>query len=122
MWFGSDVDFISADGNKYEIKTDYRFQDTGNLALEASVYYKNSWEEKHSWFWNSEADYFIFVNPYNTKEFYSIKAKDLRHLIKTENIRRIEKDDGYKIITLYLFPLGQYIDCFEVIETNIGGE
>lgn len=112
-----DVDYLTADGIKYEVKTDYKLQSTGNLALESEVYYKNYQELNDSWLWTSKADYFIFVNPHDTSCFYSIAAKDLRHLVKMENIRKYDKDEGYKITTLYLLPLWDYIDCFNIVET-----
>ena len=112
-----DVDLVCADGFKYEVKTDYKLQSTGNLALESEVYYKNYYELKDSWLWTSKADYFIFVNPHDTSYFYSIAAQDLRHLARTEKLERYEKDGGYKTTSLILLPLGKYIDCFEIIET-----
>ena len=112
-----DVDYLTADGIKYEVKTDYKLESTGNLALESQVYYKNYQELNDSWLWTSKADYFIFVNPHDTSCFYSIAAKDLRHLVKMENIRKYDKDEGYKITTLYLLPLWDYIDCFNIVET-----
>ncbi|VWM13296.1 Uncharacterised protein [Collinsella intestinalis] len=112
-----DVDYLTADGIKYEVKTDYKLESTGNLALESEVYYKNYQELNDSWLWTSKADYFVFVNPHNTSCFYSIAAKDLRHLVKMENIRKYDKDEGYKITTLYLLPLWDYIDCFNIVET-----
>ena len=112
-----DVDYLTADGIKYEVKTDYKLESTGNLALESQVYYKSYQELNDSWLWTSKADYFVFVNPHNTSCFYSIAAKDLRHLVKMENIRKYDKDEGYKITTLYLLPLWDYIDCFNIVET-----
>ena len=114
-----DVDYITADGFKYEVKTDYRLESTGNLALESAIYYKRTMEEKLSWLWTSKADYFIFVNPHDTSCFYSIPSADLRHMVKSEHFRKVKKDDGYKNIELYLLPLGNYLDCFEVIETDL---
>ena len=35
----SDVDIILADGLKYEVKTDYRYANTGNIAIEDYVHY-----------------------------------------------------------------------------------
>lgn len=112
-----DVDYLTADGIKYEVKTDYKLQSTGNLALESEVYYKNYYELKDSWLWTSKADYFVFVNPHDTSCFYSIAAQDLRHLARTEKLERYEKDGGYKTTSIILLPLGKYIDCFEIIET-----
>lgn len=112
-----DVDYITADGFKYEVKTDYKLQSTGNIALESQVYYKNYYELMDSWLWTSKADYFIFVNPHDTSCFYSIAAQDLRHLARTEKLETYEKDGGYKRTTLILLPLGKYLDCFEIIET-----
>lgn len=117
-YFVEDVDYISADGIKYEVKTDYRFSDTGNLALESNVYIKDSSYYK-SWLWTSKADYFIFVNPKDTEQFYSIAAEDLRHIARTENLKMVEKDDGYKIIELLLLPFWKYKSCFEIIETEV---
>lgn len=117
-YFVEDVDYISADGIKYEVKTDYRFSDTGNLALESNVYIKDSSYYK-SWLWTSKADYFIFVNPKDTEQLYSISAEDLRHIARTENLKMVEKDDGYKIIELLLLPFLKYKSCFEIIETEV---
>lgn len=112
-----DVDYLTADGIKYEVKTDYRFHSTGNLALESAIIYKSYQEEKLSWLWTSKADYFCFVDAEDDTKFYTISSKDLRHLVKTEHFRRVLKDDGYKFIDLYLLPLLDYIECFNVIET-----
>lgn len=114
-----DVDYLTADGIKYEVKTDYKLQSTGNLALESQVYYKSYQELNDSWLWTSKADYFIFVNPHDTSCFYSIAAQDLRHLARTERLERYEKDGGYKTTSLILLPLGKYIDCFEIIYTEL---
>lgn len=109
-----DVDFIMADGLKYEVKTDYRFADTGNLALEDSI---TNYHGKHkSWLWTSKADYFCFVDPNQKGKFVAIKAKDLRHLVTTESFRKVNKDDGYKFITLYLLPYWKYQECFDIYE------
>lgn len=114
-----DVDYLTVDGIKYEVKTDYKLESTGNLALESEVYYKNYYEFKDSWLWTSKADYFIFVNPHNQSCFYSIAAQELRHLARNEKLESYEKDGGYKETFLILLPLGKYIDCFEVIETEL---
>lgn len=109
-----DVDLIAADGITYEIKTDYRFSETGNLALEDSV--TNAFGTFKSWLWTSQADYFCFVNPKQPRRFVVIAAEDLRHIAKFEGLRRVTKDDGYKLITLYLLPYWDYRDCFETYE------
>lgn len=109
-----DVDLISADGITYEVKTDYRFADTGNFALEDSI---TNYHGKHkSWLWTSEADYFCFVDPNQKNRFVAIKASDLRHLVEFESFRKVTKDDGYKFITLYLLPYWKYQECFEIYE------
>lgn len=113
-----DVDLVCADGFKYEVKTDYMFHRTGNIVLESEVYYTSSQEQKLSWLWTSKADYFCFVDAEDDTKFYTISSKDLRHLVKVENIRKYDKDEGYKILTLYLLPLGQYIDCFTIVEAE----
>lgn len=112
-----DVDLVCADGIKYEVKTDYMFHRTGNIVLESEVYYTRSQEQKLCWLWTSKTDYFCFVDAEDDTKFYTIKAADLRHLVKVENIRKYDKDEDYKISTLYLLPLWDYIDCFNVIET-----
>ena len=109
-----DVDLIAADGLTYEVKTDYRFADTGNLALEDSI--TNAHGRFKSWLWTSKADYFCFVDPNQTNRFAAIKAEDLRHLVQFEKFRKVTKDDGYKFITLYLLPYWKYQECFEVYE------
>lgn len=111
-----DVDIIAADGITYEVKTDYMFCRTGNLALEDSVYSYAKRQSFDSWLWTSRADYFCFVNPNQTDRFVTIAASDLRHLVRFERLRRVEKDDGYKSISLYLLPFGEYRDCFEIID------
>lgn len=108
-----DVDLLLADGLKYEVKTDYRLNQTGNLALEDSV--TNAHGTTDSWLWTSAADRFAFVNPSDTSEFYVIDAEDLRHLARTERLRKARCDDGYKVVHLLLLDLGRYRDCFEVI-------
>lgn len=109
-----DVDLIAADGLTYEVKTDYRFSETGNLALEDSI--TNAHGKFKSWLWTSKADYFCFVDPNQERKFVAIKAEDLRHLVRTESFRRVTKDDEYKFITLYLLPYWKYQECFEVYE------
>lgn len=111
-----DVDLIAADGITYEVKTDYMFCRTGNLALEDSVYSYARRQSFDSWLWTSKADYFCFVNPNQPKRFVTISAEDLRHLVRFEGLRKVEKDDGYKSITLYLLPFGEYRECFEICE------
>lgn len=109
-----DVDIIAADGITYEIKTDYRFSETGNLALEDCV--TNAFGTFKSWLWTSKADYFCFVNPNQPNRFVAISAVDLRHIVEFEHLRKVTKDDGYKLITLYLLPYWDYRDCFETYE------
>ena len=109
-----DVDLIAADGLTYEVKTDYRFSETGNLALEDSV--TNAYGRCKSWLWTSKADYFCFVDPNQTNRFVAISAEDLRHLVRTESFRRVTKDDEYNLITLYLLPYWKYQECFETYE------
>ncbi|MBM6676547.1 hypothetical protein H6A07_07295 [Olsenella uli] len=109
-----DVDLIAADGLTYEVKTDYRFSETGNLALEDSI--TNAYGKHKSWLWTSKADYFCFVDPNQESKFVAIKAEDLRHLVRTESFRRVTKDDEYKFITLYLLPYWKYQECFETYE------
>ena len=109
-----DVDLIAADGLTYEVKTDYRFSETGNLALEDSI--TNAHGRFKSWLWTSKADFFCFVDPNQTNRFAAIKAEDLRHLVQFEKFRKVTKDDGYKFITLYLLPYWKYQECFEIYE------
>lgn len=109
-----DVDLVAADGLTYEIKTDYRFADTGNLALEDSV--TNAYGTRKSWLWTSRADFFCFVDPNQPNRFAAISAEDLRHLVEFENFRKVTKDDGYKLISLYLLPYWKYQECFEIYE------
>lgn len=109
-----DVDMISADGIKYEVKTDFLFHKTGNLALEDSVTYADG--TKKSWLWTSEADRFIFVNPNDTRRLAAIDAEDLRHLVMFESLKKVRKDEGYKVISLYLLPYEKYKDVFEILE------
>ena len=86
-----DVDLIAADGLTYEVKTDYRFSETGNLALEDSV--TNAHGRFKSWLWTSKADYFCFVDPNQESKFVAISAEDLRHLVEFESFRKVTKDD-----------------------------
>lgn len=116
-FFKDDIDLITADGISYEVKTDYRFATTGNFAIEESVV--NVGGTCKSWLYTSKADYFIFVDATDDSKFYSIAADDLRHLVKTERLKRVTKDEQYKLINLVLLPLGKYESCFEIIETNI---
>lgn len=109
-----DVDLIAADGLTYEVKTDYRFSETGNLALEDSI--TNAHGRFKSWLWTSKADFFCFVDPNQTNRFVAISAEDLRHLVEFENFRKVTKDDEYKFITLYLLPYWKYQECFETYE------
>ncbi len=117
-YFNQDVDLITADGIKYEVKTDYRFGQTGNLALEDSVYYHSSQEEKNSWLWTSKADYFCFVSPADTK-FVTIEAKVLRHLVRHETLRDTYLEGGYKSTHLILLPYRRYKSLFQVIDTEV---
>lgn len=109
-----DIDFVTADGIAYEVKTDYRFADTGNLALE-------SWTSTFgdSWLWTSKADYFAFVCPQHTERFVTISAADLRHIARTEGLKRAVVDDGYKQIEVLLLPYERYKECFEQIDTEV---
>ena len=109
-----DVDLIAADGLTYEVKTDYRFSETGNLALEDSI--TNAHGKFKSWLWTSKADYFCFVDPNQESKFVAISAEDLRHLVEFESFRKVTKDDEYKFITLYLLPYWKYQECFDVYE------
>ena len=109
-----DVDLIAADGLTYEVKTDYRFSETGNLALEDSI--TNAHGRFKSWLWTSKADFFCFVDPNQESKFVAISAEDLRHLVEFESFRKVTKDDGYKFITLYLLPYWKYQECFETYE------
>lgn len=109
-----DIDVISADGITYEIKTDYRFAETGNLALEDSI--ADAHGSRKSWLWTSAAERFIFVNPKQPNRFVAIGAEDLRHLVRFEGLRHVTKDDGYKLIGLYLLPFDKYRDVFEIME------
>lgn len=116
-FFKEDVDLVTADGIKYEIKTDYRFASTGNFAIEES--YTDEGGTHKGWLYKSKADYFIFVDANDDSKFYSIAADDLRHLVKTEYLRRVTKDEYYKFIDLVLLPLGRYESCFETIYTDL---
>lgn len=116
--FSKDVDFISADGIKYEVKTDFRFNDTGNFALEAYNYYKRSCEVRDSWLYTSEADFFCFVNPSDTSFFYVAKASDVRAIAKRD-LKIREKEGGYKVMGLYLLPYRDYESVFELVETEV---
>lgn len=118
-YFADDVDLIAADGIKYEVKTDYRFSSTGNLALEASVYYYASHERKDSWLYTSGADYFCFVNPRDLSRFVTIKASTLRELVEMETLRHFDLEGGYKSTRLYLLPYDKYKSLFEVIDTEV---
>lgn len=118
-YFKDDIDFIVADGFKYEVKTDYRMNDTGNIALEDSTWYFRDGSEKQSWLWTSKADYFCFVNPYDIKQFYVIKTSDLRQLVKIEGFRTVDFNDDYKVNTIVLLPYKKYLDCFEIVETEV---
>ena len=118
LMFSKDVDFISADGIKYEVKTDYRFADTGNFALEAYVYYFKSQEQRDSWLFTSEADYFCFVNPSDTSYIYVAKASDLRAIAKRD-LSIKELNDSYKLVGLYLLPYSDYENVFELVDTEV---
>lgn len=111
-----DVDLLVADGIRYEVKTDYMFRRTGNLAIEDSVYSYQKSRRFDSWLWTSSADRFAFVNPSQRGRFVVIGAEDLRRLVRTGCLRRVDKDDGYKSISLFLLPFEDYADCFEVID------
>lgn len=118
LYFAKDVDFVTADGIKYEVKTDYKFCRTGNFALEAFVYYHRSQEQKNSWLYTSDADFFCFVNPTDTSIFYVAKASDLRAIARRD-LKLIETNiDGYKTIGLYLLPYSDYENIFELVDTG----
>lgn len=116
-FFKDDVDLVTADGIKYEIKTDYKFASTGNFAIEESITDVGGTHE--SWLYKSKADYFIFVDATDDSKFYSIAADDLRHLVKTEHLKKVTKDEYYKFIDLALLPFEKYQSCFEIIETEV---
>lgn len=107
-----DVDFVMADGLKYEVKTDYRFADTGNLAIEYGI--TNFYGYKDSWLTTSKADYFCFVNPFQPDRFACISAEDLRHLCETENFRKALCRDYQREVHLYLLPFKDYEDAFSI--------
>lgn len=116
-FFKEDVDLVTADGIKYEIKTDYKFASTGNFAIEESI--TDVGGTHKSWLYKSKADYFIFVDATDDSKFYSIAADDLRHLVKTEHLKKVTKDEYYKFIDLALLPFEKYQSCFEIIETEV---
>lgn len=113
-FFGSDIDLIVADSITYEVKTDYRFSRTGNFALEDSIHCGMG--SRDSWLWTSKADRFAFVDAHDTSRFYCIDATALRELVHLHCLKSAHHDDGYKIIKLYLLPLLDYIDLFEICE------
>ncbi len=114
MYFDSDIDFITADGNTYEIKTDYRFSETGNLAIELGAYYPKHFDYRDGWIYSSNAKNFVFVCPYS-KLMISISRKNLMFLLRTEKLERKEKDDGYKQIEIALLPYREYEEWFNIL-------
>lgn len=116
-----DIDFI-VDGVNYEVKTDYWFNTTGNLAVEHQVIYKDGRKCK-GWLHTTKADYIVYAIP--PKNDSNNQLKGTLWFIKTEELRYITSehynkikicDDGYKQIENYLIKPNTYPYVFYEVE------
>lgn len=116
-YFDKDIDLIVADSIAYEVKTDYRYPTTGNLALESKV--TTALGKRKGWLWDSEADYFAFVNPRNKSCFITIKADTLRHIAKNESLKKAYHFDGEtKTVELLLIKPKEHQEFFQIHYTE----
>ena len=107
-----DIDLITADGITYEVKTDYMYCRTGNLALEIKV--STSFGERDGWLYGTEAERIVFVNPARMNGIVIIDTAELRSLVETDALRTAYHYDGNsKKVELRLLPYQEYEDAFE---------
>lgn len=107
-----DIDYLDSCEGGWEIKTDYRAYNTGNLALES-----HTSTQGDSWLWTSRADVFVFAIP-QTEEVYAIDAQLLRIFCKKEPLRHVHKYDNGKDIELILLPFDKYREAFVPLGVN----
>lgn len=118
-FYAKDVDFIyEVDGCRFEVKTDRMFHKTGNLALESDVFYSDG-RTRESWLWTSEADWFCFVSPSRQGSFAVISSEVLRDLVKKGCCRYVMKNDGERILGLYLLPYDSLKSHFVIEKTGL---
>ena len=107
-----DIDLIAGDGITYEVKTDYRYSQTGNLALEIKV--STSLGERDGWLYGTDAERIIFVNPAKMNGIVIIDTAELRSLVETGALRTAYcYDSPTKTVELRLLPYKEYEDAFE---------
>lgn len=86
FYWDKDIDFIitsTATGitKSFEVKTDSRIANTGNLYLELESINSKQWNGG-GWFPNCQADYLVYMDAIN-KIFYVIAMQDLRQAANT---------------------------------------
>lgn len=103
-FFQDDIDFI-IDDYKCELKTDYKISKTGNLFLEAEMYYFSDGRREKGYFYKTKADY-LFYFDINNQTLLIYKMSDLKKYVHDSKnyCKMCEVDDGYKIITGYVIP------------------
>jgi len=108
VWF--DIIAVTNKGKieTFEVKSDSgMYKRTGNIAFETE--YKG----KPSGVMASLADYIV----YHLDEFYSIKTKDLRYWIySNEDLKKVVHGGDNKDSTLVLIPIEEFYSLFEKID------
>jgi len=101
-----DIKMVTKDKEiTYEVKSDRRSEETGNVCLERT--YK--WED--SWIYWSKADYIVY---YSDKKWRIQKRDKLIEWIEKNPPSEVNGGDG-KWCTLYLYPVEKLPEMFEQI-------
>lgn len=109
QYFKDDIDMI-INGQTVEVKTDYRMNETGNIALEMVSNYNPAYY-KDGWFITSKAQIFVFYSP-QTNNSYQVFADELRKVVfenqnqfKYRNLRVNEFGNVVKETQICLVPI-----------------
>ena len=86
------VKILQDSGGHIEVKTDLKWQDTGNIFVETECFYVNENKVKPSALNTSEAEYYAFVLPWG-----SGKNPPMIKLIPTELLKKVVKAKGTKV-------------------------
>ena len=81
------LDILKQSGDYIEVKTDLQWQRTGNIFVETECFYVNENKVKPSALNTSEAEYYAFVLPWNSKP-------PMIKLIPTELLKKVVKARG----------------------------
>lgn len=79
----NDIDFI-VNGHTYEVKTDYRVNRTGQVAVEIKHVYNESNHVYRGWLYTTKAEFISYVDPVD-RVTYTIKTSDLKELAERES-------------------------------------